>query len=196
MENAPSIPLATPTSPGNALIGIRIPFTSSNHANFSSLFIFHILSAGSGYSSARSPKPGMRPVQPQSAVSISRISTCRVFPGSASAMCTGPQTWSSCENTRDDSVEVVEMAVIWPFDASRQSKETVSPDFILTTGGILEIFRSKNVSCAGRHECISNRPVVPSKVILRSFHRVDRHRRMRRKSLVALCSILSNVKVC
>ncbi len=58
MENAPSIPLATPTSPGNALIGIRIPFTSSNHANFFFLFIFHILSAGSGYSSARSPKAG------------------------------------------------------------------------------------------------------------------------------------------
>ena len=90
----------------------------------------------SGNSSARSPNPGIEAVQPHVAGSNSSRSTCSVSPASAPSIATGPVTWSTWSKMSVSSEAVVESAVIWPFDASRQSNSTTVPDATLATGGI------------------------------------------------------------
>src|SRR6187200_146821 len=78
----------------------------------------------------------MLAVQPQAAGASSRMSIWSVSPGSAPATSTGPVTWSTWSKTRVSSDAVVESAVSWPFDASRQSNATTSPDPTVATGGM------------------------------------------------------------
>lgn len=60
--------------------------------------------------------------------------------------------------------------VICPFDASRQSNVTVSPDWMRNTGAML---RRSEAACGRR---IGGRiPVVPSQMALRAFHGVNGH---------------------
>jgi hypothetical protein len=59
-----------------------------------------------------------------------------VSPGSAPATSTGPVIWSTWSKTSVASDSAVELAVIWPFEASRQSNSTISPDPTLATGAI------------------------------------------------------------
>ncbi len=90
----------------------------------------------SGKSSASSPKPEIEAVQPQSAWVKSSRSTWSVSPGSAPSTATGPVTWSTRSKSRVASDSVVESAVISPFEASRQSNSTTSPEPTLATGGM------------------------------------------------------------
>jgi len=48
---------------------------------------------------------------------------------------------------RSERLAVVEVALIWPLLASRQSKLTISPEFMVITGGIL---RSIRLSLGGK----------------------------------------------
>ncbi len=137
VEKAPFSPRATPISPAKGRIGILICFSSSNQAYPSCVFRLHILICGSGNSSASRPNPGIRAVQPHSAVSTERTSTWRTSPGSAPSTYTGPFTWSSSAKIKDLMHSTVESSLICPFDASKQSKATSSPDAIRITGGIL-----------------------------------------------------------
>ena len=59
-----------------------------------------------------------------------------VSPGSAPRTSTGPLTWSTWSNTRVAMSLTVELAVNWPFDASRQSNSMTSPEATLATGGM------------------------------------------------------------
>ena len=61
---------------------------------------------------------GPAPVAPASS---SRMSIWSVSPGSAPATSTGPLTWSTWSKIERPRSAVVESAVSWPFDASRQS---------------------------------------------------------------------------
>src|SRR6185295_4568929 len=78
----------------------------------------------------------MLAVQPQPAGTSSRMSIWSVSPDSAPVTSTGPVTWSTWSKTRVSSEAVVESAVSWPFDASRQSNATTSPDPTVATGAM------------------------------------------------------------
>jgi hypothetical protein len=135
VENFPFSPRATPISPQNGRRGIRIPFSSSNHAYPASRSSFHTFSTGACAlnSSASRPKPGNAAVQPQSAGCRSRTSTWRTSPGSAETTKTGPLTGSSLVQSRWWK----SVSGACPSDASGQSKVTVSPELMVITGGRL-----------------------------------------------------------
>ena len=117
---------ATPTSPQNGASGRRMPGQNSTRSAPGVRRV--IFRWPSGKSSASSPKPEIEAVQPQSAGVKSSRSTWSVSPGSAPSTATGPVTWSTRSKSRVASALVVESAVIWPFEASRQSKSTTSPE--------------------------------------------------------------------
>src|SRR5688572_1360115 len=125
---------ATPTSPQNGASGTRMPGQNSTRsAAASSRVIFRW---PSGKSSASRPKPAIDAVQPQSAGVKSSSSTWSVSPGSAPATSIGPLTWSTPSKSSSARLSVVESAVIWPFDASRQSNATTSPEPMDAMGGM------------------------------------------------------------
>ena len=95
-----------------------------------------IRSAGSGKSSASSPKPGMLAVQPQSAGEKSSSSISSVSPGSAPSTPMGPFTWSTRVKSRFARSSTVEPEVIWPHDASSASNSTISPLGIVAIGSM------------------------------------------------------------
>src|SRR5688572_9783476 len=125
---------ATPSSPQNGATGMRIPGQNSTRSAPGPRPV--ILRWPSGKSSASRPKPGIEAVQPQSAVVNSRRSTWSVSPGSAPATSIGPLTWSTPAKSRSASVSVVDSALSWPFDASRQSNATTSPEPTEAMGGM------------------------------------------------------------
>lgn len=114
-------------------------FSLSNHANPPSApdSSFQIFSAGSGNSSARSPKPGISAVHPHSGFSICKTSTWSVSPGCAPSTYTGPLTWSKVARFRVSIDLTVDSAVSCPFEASKQSNVTLSPDLTCSAGGML-----------------------------------------------------------
>ena len=87
-----------------------------------------------GNSSASRPKPGIEAVQPQSAGWKASSSIWTVPPGSAPSTATGPLTWSTRAKSSVPISAVVDSAVSWPNDASRQSNSTTLPDGTVATG--------------------------------------------------------------
>jgi hypothetical protein len=67
-------------------------------------------------------------------------------------------------------VDVVELGVIWPLDASRQSKLIVSPDLMRMTGAMLHLHQRQFTYFVVDD---SSAPVVPSQMAVRTPNSVN-----------------------
>ena len=84
--------------------------------------------AGRGSRRPAARSRGSRPSSPSPRGAKSSRSIWSVSPGSAPSTATGPLTWSTRSKSSVASVAVVESAVSSPFEASRQSNSTTSPE--------------------------------------------------------------------
>ncbi len=134
IECSPGSGSATPIVPGNGSNGSVIP--SAKRTRRVSASTCEMRSHGSGYSSARSPNPGMIAVQPQSPGRSSRISTASTSPGFAPFTATGPLTGFTCEKSRFVTASTVESLPICSSPASRTWNSTSAPESTSSTGSI------------------------------------------------------------